>query len=327
MGGPEETREEFGWLDRTAMSVVRPFRHYRQPLLILLPIFLGLLCLPLPVGWLVHALGLAIPKLASAIGLSVLFLPALFFALALNRVLTVSMDYGKAHGAGDIVQVARLKRLMDGSGPPRSPFERANRMLGDAELLAHFERWAEAREKLAEIDLEALPERARPGVLGHQGYATAHAGQADLGVELLEKAVEEAKAQPDYPAEKQWFMRVRLGIALSLAGRHEDAIAVLDAVLEGVDGYEGELREWTAALFFLGRSLRACGTFDEAMASFDAAARGGEGPFAPRAKAALDLAMGSPLRDGGHLPEPAHDEEVEADALEPRAAKRVSSTR
>ena len=319
MAGPEEISEEFGWFDRTAMSVLRRFRHFRQPLLVLLPILLGLFCLPLAVGWFIHALGLVVPALVGP----VLLLPALLLALAVNRGMTVSIDYGKAYANGNIVEVARLKRLMDGTGPPRSPFERANRALGDAELQVHFEHWAEARDALAKIERDALPARARPGVLGQQGYATAHAGQPDLGVELLEKAVEEAEAQPDYPAERQWFMRVRLGIALSLAARHDEAIAVLDAVLDGVGGYDGDLREWTAAHFFLGRSLRARGTFDDAMVAFDAATRNGEGPFAARARAALDLATGSPLRDGGHVRVPIEDEVVEPEEDEARSLGRT----
>ena len=321
MAGHDETTEEFGWSDRTAMSVLRPFRSRQRTLLVLVPIFLGLLSVPLGFLWLAHVLSLA--QGVTALGASLLLLPGVLFGLALNRGVTVSMGYVNAYANGDIVEVARLKRLMDGTGPPRSPFERANRALGDAEVLVYVERWVEGRDALAKVDREALPVRARPGVLGQRGYATAHAGQADLGVELLEAAVEEAAAQPDYPAEKQWFMRVRLGIALSLAGRHDDAVAVLAAVLAGVGDYDGDFREWTAAQFFLGRSLRACGTFDDAMVAFEAAARSGEGPFAPRARAALDLATGSPLRDDGHVREPIADEVVEPEEAEGRSLKRA----
>lgn len=321
MVGPEETSEEFGWFDKSAMSVLRRFRSLRRPLLVLLPIFLGLLSVPLAFVWLAQALGLA--QGVAALGAALLLLPGVLFGLALNRGVTVSMGYSQAYANGDIVEVARLKRLMDGTGPPRSPFEQANRALGDAEVLVYVERWAEGRDALAKVDREALPVRARPGVLGQRGYATAHAGQPDLGVELLEAAAQEADAQPDYPAEKQWFMRVRLGIALSLAARHDDAIAVLSAVLEGVGDYEGDLREWTAGQFFLGRSLRARGTFDDAMAAFDAAAHDGDGPFAPRARAALDLATGSPLRDDGHVREPIEEEGVEPEEAEGRSLKRA----
>jgi len=314
MGAPERRADEFGWFDRTAMSVLRRLRVHRRPLLVMLPLLFGLLAVPLVLPLVASALGLVLSPLVKALTMIALGLPGIAFALIFNRGMLVAARYSTAHVNGDMEEAARWRRLMEGSDPPRTAFERANRQLGDAEMLLYFERWAEARDAFAQIDRDALSEVTRPGVLGQQGYATAHAGQPELGVEEVEKAVEESEAQPDYPAGKRWFMRVRLGVALSLADRHEDAVAVLDGVLAGIDGYDGEPREWTAAQFFLGRSLRANGSVDDAMVCFDSAARHGEGPFAVRAKAALALASGAPLRDAVHMREPIALEEEAPEA-------------
>lgn len=322
MGGQGDGSEEFGWFERTGMSMLRPFRAFRQPLFVIMPLQLVLLVLPLGVPSVVRALGLGISLGAVMILTLLCLVPGLLFAGAISRVLSVSTAHEKALADGDIDEVRRLRRLMDGSGPPQTPLEGANRAVGDAELLYYFERWAEARDAFSRIDRAALHAVARPGVLAQQGYATAHAGQPELGLELLEKAMSEADAQRDYPIEKRWFLRARLGTVLSLAGRHEDAVSVLETLLSEDDG-TSDARAWTAATFFLGQSFRASGRFDDAMACLEAASSEGSGPFATRARAALRLATSAPMRDGGRVPEALEELEALEDEREPLPAKRL----
>ncbi|CAN5900584.1 hypothetical protein BH11MYX4_BH11MYX4_44580 [soil metagenome] len=295
--GPDPP-EEFSWFDRNATAALRRFRHWPPGTVLLVP--LVLMAIPIGIEAVGGRLGVHLPALRGAILLTVSLVPGLFMLAAIWRALSIGSEFSAAYEKEDFEAIGRLKRLMDGVGPPRTPFDRANRLLGEAELFLHFERWSEARDLFDRIERESLPELLRPGVLSELGYATAHAGQPELGLERATQAWKEAEAQSDYPDGKYWFVRARLGITLSLAGLHDDASEVLRDVLclEG-----GDARMWTAAQFFLACSLRASGDFDEAAAHLGHATEG-EGPYVQRAKAALELAKGAPLRASAVLPEP-----------------------
>lgn len=273
-------------------------------------------------------LGMLVPFVLASVALTLLakplgLVPLLVALLVLHRMTQLGHRLGRAVVAHDLEEAARLRRLIDGEGPPRNRVEKNVRMLGEAEALLAVEKWAEARDLFATIDIDALVALAQPGVVSELGYATAHAGQPAEGVEHLLRAVAMAEAVPSYPRGKRWFVDQRLGVALSLAGRHDEAIAVLDDVTS--NGL-GEPRPWTEALYFLARSLGAMGETEGSSEVMAVASSEGEGPFAARARAALALALGAPHRAGGPAPEPA-DEPDDAQQREEGAGARRASRR
>src|SRR5690606_38636862 len=82
------------------------------------------------------------------------------------------------------------------------------------------------------------------------------------------------------------------GIALFLAGRHEEALPLLELGAE-----EGTARSRNERLYWLGRVYRDLGRDDDARASFTRAVELG-GPCAEEARA--ELAAGTPFRGTGH---------------------------
>lgn len=203
------------------------------------------------------------------------------FALATARRKRLLAQYKAAFERGDVDALARARRLLR-AGLPDSAVTTHSELVGDGELLILRERWAEARDVLAKIDRAVLPEVSRPGVLNNLAYATALAGEPVRGAELARQAIDEAKAQgASYPREKHPFLRGTLGVALSLAGEHEEAIALLEPLLG-----EGPKRAIAARAFHLGGSLRALGRFEEAERAFGRGAAQ-DGPFAQRCRDAL----------------------------------------
>lgn len=184
----------------------------------------------------------------------------------------------------DLPEAMRLRAIIDGKGEPRSKAMRSLKRVGDGELLLDFEKWSEAADTFAGVDLDRLPAISRPGILSELGYARAHAGDAEQGITDIARAFELADAQPQYPAWKRFHITRRRGIALSLAGQDRRAIEVLAPLR---DDFPGTHREWAEAFYFLGRSHAALGENDAAGAAF-AAAVAGDGPFVGRAWKALE---------------------------------------
>lgn len=272
------------------------------------------------VGTTFALLGALVPLLLVSIGLSMVakpagLLPLVLVMVVLQRMTQIVKRLGRATAAQDMEEAARLRRLIDGEGPPRNRTERSVRILGDAEALLAAEKWAEARDLFATIEVDALVAIAQPGVVSELGYATAHAGQPAEGVEHLLRAVRMADAQPKYPRTKRWFVDQRLGVALSLAGRHDEAITVLDDVTSNGGG---EPRPWTEALYFMAQSFAALGVTDASVDLLSLAARDGDGAFKARARAALEIAKSHPHRAEMVVREP---EELEDDE-ESRAKRR-----
>lgn len=237
---------------------------------------------------------LAIASAALArIAKPLVLVPLAVVLIVLHRMIGLANRLGRAVAAGDAEEAARLRRLIDGEGPPRNRVEKNVRVLGEAEALLADEKWAEARDLFATIEVDVVHAIARPGIVSELGYATAHAGQAAEGVEHLLRAVHMAEAQRKYPRAKRWYVDQRLGVALSLAGRHDEALTVLDDVTSNGGG---EPRPWTEALWFMAQSFAALGMGDASVEFLAVAAERGEGPFKTRARAALELAMGAPHR-------------------------------
>jgi tetratricopeptide (TPR) repeat protein len=197
----------------------------------------------------------------------------------LVRIAQIAGAYSKAFEARDFAEVTRLREIIEGKGEPRGRAMRAMKRVGDGELLIQFEKWEEAADILAKVELDALPEISRPGILSELGYARAHAGKVDKGVADIERAIAAAKTQESYPAEKRFHLARRHGIALSLASEHERAVEVLTPLRED---FRGNPREWTETLYFLGRSHAGLEAHQEAAQALVSAAVG-EGPFVGRA--------------------------------------------
>jgi hypothetical protein len=212
--------DSFSWLDRSAAWSLREAR--RNGLVVLL--------VPLTVGGLV-AIGFQLGRPLAAIPLALACGIVAWTHAAMLRVRGFSTRYEEAFAQRDLEAIKRLRRLWEGE-TPRTPAEHALRHIGDAELLLRLERWEEARDAYAMVDPELVPPIARPGVLGARGFSTAHAGDPTAGVAMLEQAASDAALVPRYPEDKRWHLRTRLGIALSLAQRHEEAVALLAPLLE-----------------------------------------------------------------------------------------------
>ncbi len=211
--------------------------------------------------------------------------------LDLEALAELTARYKDAFQRGDLAQVEEVAALIRaasrafvGDAPEAQEMEK----VGQGERLILTERWAEARDVLASIDRSLLPRMNRPGVLNNLAYATAQAGDPERAIELILHALEEAEAiGADYPAEKLPFMRSTHAIALSLAGRHEEAVAILEPIVE----IEKPVRARSTRAYFLAQSYRALGRTADAKRAFELAARG-EGAFAKRAEEALAKQQG-----------------------------------
>lgn len=223
MVSDEGSSDGFTWLDRSAAWSLREAR--RNGLVVLL--------VPLTVGGFI-ALAFQLGRPMAAMPLAVAFGIIAWSYAAQVSVRNFAARYEEAFAERDLAAIARLRRLYEGEHP-RTPAEHALRHVGDAELFMRLERWEEARESYAKIDRDCIPPGARPGVLGAHGFVTARAGEPDLGVALLERATAEADAMRSYPEDKRWNLRTRHGMALSLAQRHEEAIAMLAPLIDGDD--------------------------------------------------------------------------------------------
>ncbi|MDB4945244.1 MAG: hypothetical protein JWP97_4778 [Labilithrix sp.] len=218
----EETT--FTWLERSAAWFLRRARRsvlwlVPLPLVVVFLVDVGLLYVNKPLGF--AAIVAACGMLAWTYGASA----------ALRGRLG---ELEQAYEARDVHEVTRLRGLI--AGAPETPAEHAAAHVGDAELMMRLDRFEEARAAYAQCDRALLPPLTRPGVLGAHGLATALAADAEAGVALIEEAIREADATKKYPPERRRYLSLRLGIALSMADRHEEAVAELEpSVAAGAD--------------------------------------------------------------------------------------------
>lgn len=208
-----------------------------------------------------------------------------FVAMMFFGARRVGLAAQKAIESRDFAEAMRVRAMIDGKGEPRSPAIRALKRVGDGELLLDFEKWSDAADTLALVDLGRLPALARPGILSELGYARAHAGDPERGLADIARAFELADAIAKYPEAKRFHLARRRGIALSLAGQHGRAIEELAPLARD---FYGSHREWAEAFYFLGRSHASLGEKDAA-ASALAIAAGGDGPFVARAWKELEV--------------------------------------
>jgi tetratricopeptide (TPR) repeat protein len=221
---------------------------------------------------------------AAAVGALLLVPISLFVASAATRAnkLRLLARYKEAFERGDTAECLRLRDLVR-VGLPDTDLTRESEKVGKGEMFLLEERWAEGRDVLATIDRSVLPLKSRPGVLSNLAYATAQAGEPERALTLVRQALAEALAQGEsYPAEKLPYLRGTHGVALGLAGHHEDAVTWLEPLI----AVEYPPRARTVRAYYLAQSHRALGRFAEAASMYRIASEG-DGPFADRARAAL----------------------------------------
>lgn len=244
----------------------------------------------------------AIPKPWGPGGALAVLVPSIAVTLlAMNRMRRRVGELSAAFDEADAARVTALRKLFY-NPVPKTLSELHTELTGDGEMLLRLGKWAEARDTLARVDRERLLALVRPGILSELGLATAHAGEPERGLALVDEAVAEASAQRLYPATKWWYLNARRGVALSLAGRHGAAIEALHAVV--TDDAHGDAFERSAVTFFLARSFHGVGREDDAWGLLEAMARrDGGGPWARRARAMLEARAGAPHRAGGAWPD------------------------
>lgn len=158
-------------------------------------------------------------------------------------------------------------------------YDRASELILEA-------RWSEARDRLRGIDPEVFPhESGRVMLLNNLAYVTALAGESTEAIPMARDAMQRAEVLASVhqmPLEYVDFTRGTLGIALSLAGEHEEAIEVLGPLVE-VPAAPSIL---AVRAYHLGESLRAVGDHARAAVVFACAEADENGPWAARAKAA-----------------------------------------
>jgi tetratricopeptide (TPR) repeat protein len=260
-------------LDRAAGAYARTIRTSRGFALVgFAVVVVGITFAVLPMPRLVKLLAIATPAIA-ALALS---------EYSFGRVKQLLRRSHEAFERGDADALESYRRALYGSGEPDPGIVDNWRVRLSEEHLVR-ERWAEARDVLARIDRQKLPLASRPGVLNNLAYAMGLAGQPEEALVLAGQALQEAAALGDtYPEEKVAVLRGTRGILLSLAGRHDDAVAELAPL---VDGGLGSTRARAARGYHHGASLRALGRMSDAAAAWEKAARE-EGPWADRARTA-----------------------------------------
>jgi len=216
---------------------------------------------------------------------AMILIPAMLFASsAISHASRMRLlaQYREAFDRGDAEEALRLRAIVR-RGLPDSELTRQSENVGLGELCLLNERWAEGRDFLAKVDRSLLPMKSRPGVLSNLAYGTAQAGEPERGITLVRQALAEAASLgAHYPQEKLPYLRGTHGVALGLAGHHEDAVSWLEPLIP----IEHPPRARSTRAYYLGQSLRALGRFAEAASAYEIASKGA-GPFADRARAAL----------------------------------------
>ena len=211
--------------------------------------------------------------------------------LAFRETRDLPQRYYDAFARGDADELAALGKLFRLFHPDED--ERAaheNMRLGEEMIIR--KRWAEAQAALAKVDLDQFVSSSRAVILNNLAYATARSGNPEEALAIIERAYAEADKSPNERMVKALpSLRGTQGIALTLAGRHEEALPLLALGVE-----DGSARSRSERWYWLGRVHRTLGREDDARDAFAKAIElGGEsGPCAEEAKAAL--AEGTPFR-------------------------------
>jgi tetratricopeptide (TPR) repeat protein len=208
--------------------------------------------------------------------------------LAFHETRKLTARYHDAFDRGDADELAALSQLFRLF---HDEDERATHMrmrLGEEMIVR--KRWLEAHQALAGVNLGIFPRSSRAVILNNLAYVTARMGDPNAALEIVQKAHAEAdKAPKEKMAPVMPSLRGTHGIALTLAGRHDEALPLLESAANA-----GSTRSRNERTYWLGCVYRALGRIDEARASFARAIEMG-GPCTDEARVAL-AAMSSPFR-------------------------------
>ena len=201
--------------------------------------------------------------------------------LAYREADTLPQRYYDAFARGDADELAALNRLFRLFHPDSD--ERAaheNMRLGEEMIVR--KRWAEAETALAKVGLDYFPAHSRAVVLNNLAYVTARNGDPLKALEIIERAFAEGDKSPGEKMIKALpSLHGTHGIALFLAGRPEEALALLQLGVK-----DGTARSRNERWYWLGRVYRTLGRDDEARDAFTRAIDLG-GPCTDEAKEAL----------------------------------------
>lgn len=208
---------------------------------------------------------------------------------ALRETRKLPARYADAFARSDADALAEVRRLYGYLYADSVVADAIMHALAGTELLVR-KQWGDARDELAKVERRVLPKEVDVISLNNLAYATARAGDAARGVILVESALEQARhVETDAMKRSLPSLHGTHGIALHLAGRHEDALPILEEVAQadGIDRLRNE------RLYWLGCAYRAVGRDDDAHAAFSRAADI-EGPCRDDARA--ELAGRTPFR-------------------------------
>lgn len=211
----EQQEARFDWLERSTAWIMRLTRWH--PALVLpLPIGLGIL-----IATTIRNLHRPLGVLAGILSCGIV--AWIYGVVVTMRAITISLDI--ARDERDEARVFFLRQLIEGTPITASDF--VTKHIGDAEAwlrMRHFERAARSYEQ---VDLDVAGPSRKPGLLGGHALAMAFADEPGRALLLIEMACAAADATPRYPEYKRMLLEQRRGVILSLAGRHEEALAVL----------------------------------------------------------------------------------------------------
>lgn len=183
--------------------------------------------------------------------------------LAYREANRLPQRYYDAFARGDADEVAALSPLFGLF--QADPDERAaytNMRLGEEMILR--KRWAEARAAPAKVDLAHFEKDSQAVILNNLAYTTARNGDPTEAIVLIERAYATADKSPGNKMVRALpSMRATHGIALHLAGRHEEALPLLEVSVD-----DGSNRVRNERLYWLGRIYRMLGREDDARVAF-----------------------------------------------------------
>jgi hypothetical protein len=136
--------------------------------------------------------------------------------------------------------------------PSTDPRLEAVRLSGVAQELIVRQEWAGARAVLERIELQWFASEARVLMVSDLALVTALTGDVDRALHVAIEAVQNAHLLPD--VEKRATVHGIYAVTLSLAGRHEEALAMFAALRE-----HGTPRERSLLAYFEGESLLQLG--------------------------------------------------------------------
>jgi tetratricopeptide (TPR) repeat protein len=172
--------------------------------------------------------------------------------------------WASARDHGDLA----LARVLGSTYPEPSPDPalEAVRLSGVAQELIVRQEWGGARAVLERIELAGFSTPTRVLIISDLALATALTGDVDRAVHVAAEAVKNAHVLPD--VEKRATVHGIYAVALSLAQRHEEALAMFAALRT-----HGTPRERSLLCYFEGESLLQLGcTIDARIAYVNAMA-------------------------------------------------------